>query len=246
MKIIINGACGHMGRAVAAAADASGIAVTALVDPCAPAEERYFRNIRDFAGDADVIIDFSHHSATPGLLSYAAERSIPVVLATTGHTPEELEAVKEAAGSVAVFRSANMSLGVALLAGLAKKAAALMPDADVEIVETHHNRKLDAPSGTALMLAEEIKKARDGAFVTCGRSGMSPRKKGEIGISSVRRGNIVGIHEIIFSTGTESITLKHEAHDRALFADGALSAARFLAGKPSGLYGMSDLVAAED
>ncbi|MBP5173931.1 MAG: 4-hydroxy-tetrahydrodipicolinate reductase, partial [Clostridia bacterium] len=160
--------------------------------------------------------------------------------------PEELEAVKEAAGSVAVFRSANMSLGVALLAGLAKKAAALMPDADVEIVETHHNRKLDAPSGTALMLAEEIKKARDGASVTCGRSGMSPRKKGEIGISSVRRGNIVGIHEIIFSTGTESITLKHEAHDRALFADGALSAARFLAGKPAGLYGMSDLVAAGD
>ena len=233
-----------MGRAVAAAADAAGMTVAALVDLCAPAEEGYFRSISEFTGDADVIIDFSHHSATPGLLRYATERSLPVVLATTGHTPEELEAVNEAAGSVAVFRSANMSLGVALLAGLAKKAAALMPDADVEIVETHHNRKLDAPSGTALMLAEEIKKAREGSFVTCGRSGMSPRKKGEIGISSVRRGNIVGIHEIIFSTGTESITLKHEAHTRALFADGALSAARFLAGKPAGLYGMSDLVAA--
>ena len=231
-----------MGRAVAAAADAAGMTVAALVDLCAPAEEGYFRSISEFTGDADVIIDFSHHSATPGLLRYATERSLPVVLATTGHTPEELEAVSEASGSVAVFRSANMSLGVAILAGLAKKAAALMPDADVEIVETHHNRKLDAPSGTALMLAEAIREVRPAAYPVTGRSGHAKRTADEIGIHAIRMGNIVGEHEVIIGTPNQTVTLKHEAHSRALFAEGALAAAAFLTGRPAGLYAMKDLV----
>ena len=134
-----------------------------------------------------------------------------------------------------------MSLGVALLADLVKQAVARFPDADVEIVETHHNRKVDAPSGTALLLAEAAKESRPELYANTGRSGESKREKAEIGISSVRRGNVVGIHEVIISTETQSITLKHEAHDRALFADGAITAARFLINQGPGLYDMNSL-----
>lgn len=157
-------------------------------------------------------------------------------------TEEELKYIDECAEIIPVFRSANMSIGVAVLAAFAAEAARVIPDADIEIVETHHRNKLDAPSGTALLIANEIKTSRPEAEFVCGRSGMKKREDNEIGINSIRCGNVVGIHEVIISTPAETITLKHEAHDRSLFAKGAVSAAKFLIGKRAGLYNIKDMV----
>lgn len=242
IKVIINGACGRMGQEVEKIVEASeDLKLAARVDKMAD-QSGCYSNINDFDGDADVIIDFSNHLGTKELLDYAVKKGIPTVVATTGHTDEELEMIAEASKKVAVFHSANMSLGVALLVELAKRTAEVMPEADIEIVETHHNRKLDAPSGTALMIANELKKVREHARFVLGRSGNAKRESDEIGISAVRRGNIVGIHEVLVSTDSQTITLKHEAHSRALFADGGISAARFLVGKPAGLYDMHSIV----
>jgi 4-hydroxy-tetrahydrodipicolinate reductase len=150
--------------------------------------------------------------------------------------------IERAAEKIAIFRSANMSIGVAILADFAKRAAALMPDADIEIVEKHHNQKLDAPSGTALMLANEIKESKTDATFVCGRYGHQKRTEKEIGIHALRMGGVIGEHEVILATPTETITLKHEAHTRALFADGALVAAAYLVGKPAGIYNMKDII----
>ena len=162
------------------------------------------------------------------------------MIATTGHTEEEKELIRRASSTIPVFYSANMSVGVAVICRLAKQAAAAFPEADVEIVETHHHRKMDAPSGTALMLAEGIREVRPDSVITTGRSGQGKREANEIGIQSVRLGNVVGIHEIMISTGNETITIKHEASDRALFADGAAVAAEYLICKSAGLYNMND------
>lgn len=207
-----------------------------------PDAENSFEKIGEINEQADMIIDFSNHLGTQELLSFAKAKKLPVVIATTGHTDEELAMIRSASEEIPVFHSANMSLGVALLVDLAMKTALVMPDADIEIVETHHNRKLDAPSGTALMIANALKKVRESAWFRIGRAGNAVREKEEIGIQSVRRGNIVGIHEVIVSTDSQTITLKHEAHSRALFAEGALSAAEFLIEKPAGLYDMNSLV----
>lgn len=242
MKILLNGACGRMGSEVerlVIASDSNEIA--ARVDKMADGNG-CFASISDFDGEADMIIDFSNHLGTAELLNYAVKRKLPVVIATTGHTDDELKMIEDAAKKTAVFHSANMSLGVALLVELAVKTAAVMPDADIEIVETHHNRKLDAPSGTALMIANAIKKVREKAEFKLGRAGSVKREKSEIGIHAVRRGNIVGIHEVLVSTDSQTITLKHEAHSRALFAEGAISAAEFLLGKPAGLYDMNSII----
>ncbi len=245
MDIIINGALGRMGTEVKRiAGETDDCSVVACADIAGDGAE-CLKSIADFSGKADVIIDFSNHAGTKELLSYAVSTGTPVVVATTGHTDDELALISEAAKKIAVFRSANMSLGVALLAELAVKTAAVMPDADIEIIETHHNRKLDAPSGTALMLANAIKAVREKAEFKLGRAGNAKREKNEIGIHAVRRGNIVGIHEIVVSTDTQTVTLRHEAHTRALFAEGALSAARFLAGRPAGLYDMNSIVRGE-
>ncbi|MBR6530939.1 MAG: 4-hydroxy-tetrahydrodipicolinate reductase [Clostridia bacterium] len=242
IKVLINGACGRMGKEVERIVEASEtMTVAAKVDKMA-AESGCYTNINDFVGEADVIIDFSNHLGTKELLDYAVEKNIPTVVATTGHTAEELEYISNAGEKIAVFHSANMSLGVALLCELAVKAAATMPDADIEIVETHHNRKLDAPSGTALMIAKAIKTVREKADFIFGREGNAKREKNEIGIHAVRRGNIVGIHEVLVSTDSQTITLKHEAHSRALFAEGAVSAAEFILGKDAGLYNMNSIV----
>lgn len=239
MKVILCGAAGRMGieteKLLVSDPDCE---LVAKVDKFGG--EGYAADISDVTESADMIIDFSHHSATKALIDYAVEKNIPAMIATTGQTEEELQLIEQAAKKIPVFRSANMSLGVALLANLAKKAAEGMPDADIEIVETHHNRKLDAPSGTAILLFNAIKQVRDKAVSAFGRTGK--REKNEIGLSSVRRGNIVGIHEILVSTDNETITLKHEAHSRALFADGAVAAAKFLMGKSAGLYSMDDMV----
>ncbi len=242
IKVLINGACGRMGKEVEKIVEASeNMTVAAKVDKMA-AESGCYTDINDFSGEADIIIDFSNHLGTKDLLDYAVKKNIPTVVATTGHTPEELALIEEAGRKIAVFHSANMSLGVALLCELAVKAAATMPDADIEIVETHHNRKLDAPSGTALMIANAIKSVREKAQFVFGREGMAKREKNEIGVHAVRRGNIVGIHEVLVSTDSQTITLKHEAHSRALFAEGAVSAAEFILGKPAGLYNMNSIV----
>lgn len=242
IKVIINGACGRMGCELQKMVEETeDLKLVAKVDKMAD-QSGCYTDINDFDGDADVIIDFSNHLGTRELLDYAVKKNIPTVIATTGHIEEELATIAEASEKIAIFHSANMSLGVALLVELAKRTAEVMPDADIEIVETHHNRKLDAPSGTALMIANELKKVRQHARFILGRSGNAKRENDEIGISAVRRGNIVGIHEVLVSTDSQTITLKHEAHSRALFAEGGISAARFIVDKPTGLYDMHSIV----
>ena len=236
MNIIVTGAGGRMGKKVCAL---DGVNVVCAVDP-----NLDIKSISECTAPADGIIDFSYHGAAPEICGYAVSHGLPVVFATTGHTPDELEAIKSAARSVPVFMSANMSLGIAVLCDFAKKAAAVFPDADIEIVETHHNRKLDAPSGTALMLAEAVSEVREDAELVSGRVGQRPRKKGEIGIHALRMGNIVGEHAVMICTDTQRLTLKHEAMDRALFAEGALRALEFISGKAPRMYTMKDMVSA--
>ena len=190
----------------------------------------------------EVVVDFSHHSAAPQAAEYAIKNGCALVVGTTGHTEEEKAAILEAAKSVPVFYAGNMSLGIAVLCRLAKEAAAFFPDADIEIVEVHHNRKVDAPSGTAKMLFEAVKEVRPQATANCGRAGEGKRTSDEIGISSLRMGGVVGIHEVHICTASQHLTLKHEACDRGMFADGAKAAAEFICGKSAGLYNMENLL----
>ncbi len=195
--------------------------------------------------DADMVIDFSHHSAAADVLSYARENHCAVVIGTTGHTPAEKAMIFSASKEIPVFYSGNMSLGIAVLCRLAAQAAAYFPDADIEIVETHHNRKVDAPSGTAHMLFEAVKSVRPQAEEHCGRAGEGRRAKREIGISSVRMGGVVGVHEVHICTQNQVLTLRHQAFSRTMLADGAVDAARFLLGKAPGLYDMHSLLEAQ-
>ena len=248
MKILLNGIGGFMGREVVKLCEAGyrGAELAIGVDPNYNGGEscKVYTSHSDIPEDidVDVIVDFSHHSATESLLRFATERGIPTVLATTGHTEDELSFISNAAQTIPVFFSANMSLGVALLVELAKTAALAMPEAEIEIIEKHHDRKIDAPSGTALMIANAIIDTKPGAYVNLGRSGHGKRTPMEIGIHAIRMGNIVGEHEVIVGTQNQTITLKHEAHSRALFAEGALAAADFIKGKPRGLYDMKSLI----
>lgn len=241
MKVIVNGIDGAMGKLLAAAIEATDdMEVVAGITPTGAGD---YLEMVEYQGPADMVIDFSHHSATVPLMDYCVSRGLPVVVCTTGQTPEEMAYIEKAAGSVAVFKSGNMSVGVAIVAKAVKEIAAKFGGCDIEIVETHHNRKVDAPSGTAVMLADAVIEARPELHYNTGRSGDCKRQPDEIGINSVRMGNIVGIHEVMFGTNTQTITIKHQAHDRGLFADGAVDAARFLAGKPAGMYNMDDLLA---
>ena len=237
-SVIVTGALGRMGSiTVQKVTDAPDLTLAAGVDVMGGV-----KTLEDVSGQAQVLIDFSHHTAAPAIMAWAAKHNVAVVMCTTGHTEEETAAIRAAGEKIPVFYSANMSVGVALLAELAKKTAAVFPDADIEIVETHHNRKADAPSGTALMLGRAIQEVRPQSVFQLGRAGMQKRTPQEIGFHAIRRGNVPGIHEIIVSTDTQSITLRHEVYDRALFADGALAAARFLLGKEPGLYDMADML----
>lgn len=247
MKILINGILGFMGKEVRKLCDASyrGSEFFAGVDVFAKGEEEnVYPSLEAVTNisEVDCIVDFSHHEATPKLLEYAISKNVPVVLATTGHTDGEIALIREASLKIPVFYSANMSLGIALLVELAKKTAEAMPDAEIEIIEKHHNRKIDAPSGTALMIANALKEVRPDSYANSGRSGQGKRTKNEIGIHAIRMGNIVGEHEVIIGTENQTITLRHEAHSRALFAEGALAAAAFIADKPADLYDMKSLV----
>jgi len=211
------------------------------VDPMARDGETYVA-LADYDGPADCIVDFSHHSLTPALTAYAAARRLPLVIATTGQTPEELAAIREAAKTVPVLFASNFSLGIVVLTALAKQAAKAFPEADIEIVEAHHNRKLDVPSGTALTLAQAVQSVRPGSRLVIGRHENGRRDPADIGVHSLRMGNVVGVHEIHICTDTQTLTLRHEAHDRALFAEGALTAAQWVVTMEPGLYDMQSIL----
>lgn len=252
MKILVNGIGGFMGREVAKLCQSGyrGASLFGGVD-LNPTEEFGVAVVKSFSDvenpeNIDCIVDFSHHTCAPALLDFAVENNIPTVVATTGHTEDEVSVIHRAGEKIPVFYSANMSLGVALLVDLAKTAALAMPEAEIEIIEKHHDRKIDAPSGTALMIANSLIDVRPGAYVNNGRAGNAKRTPEEIGIHAIRMGNIVGEHEVIIGTQNQTITLKHEAHSRALFAEGALAAAAFLVGCDVGLYDMKSLVSSSD
>ena len=247
-KIIISGCNGRMGLVVESICEADpDVSVVAGFD--VSLESRAFPvfvSPANFTGEADAVIDFSSPAALDGLLAFALERKVPLVLATTGYSDEQLAQIDEASKHIPIFRSANMSLGINVLLELVKKAAAVLGDSyDIEIVEKHHNRKVDAPSGTALMIADAAASALNfkPEYVYERHSVRQSRDKKEIGISAVRGGTIVGIHEIMFAGRDEIIEIKHTAMSREIFANGAVKAAKFLAGvsKP-GMYDMSMLV----
>ena len=245
-NIILCGCGGRMGRAIIESVK-DGCTIVAGVDVNASALSTGFpvyEKISDFPGKADVIVDFSHHSALPSLIEYAKATKTPIVLATTGHTDEELALIEESVNEIAIFRSGNFSLGINLLITLAKQAAkTLGTDFDVEIIEKHHNKKLDAPSGTALMIADAIASEREESkYVFDRHSERKARESKEIGLHSVRGGTIVGEHEAIFAGENEIVTISHSAASREIFATGALRAAVYLAKKEKGLYNMTDMI----
>ncbi len=244
MRIILSGCCGHMGREVRLSADRRADCEICMgVDPMMPeGTENCVRSFEECTVEADVIVDFSHHTMTGALLDFAESKGLPVVLATTGQTEEETARIREASKRIPLFFAANYSLGIATLTDLVKRVLVLYPDAEVEILEAHHNRKLDAPSGTALALFRAVKEVRPEAEAVCGREGQGRRRPEDVGIHALRMGNIVGIHEVLIGTQNETISLKHEAHSRGVFADGSLKAAAFLIGKTPGLYDMKDLL----
>ncbi len=255
VKAILHGCNGKMGQVIhGICAEDNGIEIVAGIDVFHGIQHPYpvFQTIADCETAADVIIDFSNAGAIDALLDYSMKKKLPVVLCTTGLSEAQLEKVKQTAAQTAVLKSANMSLGINTLMELLKKAVSVLSPAgfDIEIVEKHHNQKLDAPSGTALALAdtmnETLKKETDMSYdYRYDRSTeRKKREKNEIGIVSVRGGNIVGEHEVIFAGTDEVITLKHTAHSKAVFAKGAVEAAKFLAGKAAGMYDMSDVIAA--
>lgn len=238
MKAVVCGANGAMGRLIR---EILGDEVVGLVsidgDNGVP---RTFDEMPDV--QPDVVLDFSHHSAAPAVLEYAKAKKCAVVIGTTAHTPEEKAAILAASKEIPVFFSGNVSLGIAVLCRLAKDAARFFPEADIEIVEVHHTRKVDAPSGTAHMLFDAIHEVRPNAVEHCGRAGEGKRTTDEIGIHALRMGNVVGIHEVHICTGSQTLTLRHEAASRKMLADGAVSAARFVWDKPIGLYNMESIL----
>ncbi len=243
MRIIVNGAEGRMGTKLRAllAEGCRGAHFAGGVDRSA-VSEGVVPSFEQLCCKADCIVDFSYHAQVDALLAYAQEKKLPVVIATTGHTEAEFSAIRAASENIPVFFSGNMSLGIAVMMQLVQKVAAVFPDADVEIVESHHNGKVDVPSGTALMLAEAVRASRGEAKLVVGRHENGKRSKGEIGIHSLRLGGEVGTHEVIFNDGAQSLTLRHAAHDRALFAEGALAAAEYIIKKAPGFYTMKDIV----
>ncbi len=252
IKAIMHGACGHMGRVIAdIVKEDSEIEIVAGIDPVdnGTCEFPVFPSITSCDIDADVVIDFSNAKAVDKLIDYCISNTIPVVLCTTGLTDEQIKKAEDAADKTAVLRSANMSLGVNTLLDLLNKATKVFGNAgfDVEIVEAHHNQKLDAPSGTAIALADAVNEAADGKYEYIYDRSQRREKRDakELGISAIRGGNIVGYHEVIFAGTDEVVTLKHQAFSKGVFAKGAVEAAKFLAGKPAGMYDMRDVIAAK-
>lgn len=249
IKIILHGCNGKMGQTITGLiADDKEIEIAAGIDAYDNVDNTYpvFTDIDACDIEADAVIDFSAAPAVDKLLAYCAAKRLPCVLCTTGLSEEQLRKVEETAKQTAILRSANMSLGINMLLKLLKEAAATLSPAgfDIEIVEKHHNQKVDAPSGTALALADSVNEALDGAcHYVYDRSNIRAKRDGkEIGISAVRGGTIVGDHDVIFAGADEVVTFSHRAYSKAVFGKGAIQAAKFLAGKSAGMYNMSDVI----
>ena len=249
VRIIMHGCNGKMGQVITGLLAADREAeIVAGVDAYDDGHNSYpvFTHIGECDVEADCLIDFSAAAAVDNMLDYCVERKLPCVLCTTGLSQAQLDRVEEAAKQIAVLKSANMSLGINLLLKLLKNAAGVLAPAgfDIEIVEKHHNLKLDAPSGTALALADSINQELDNqyAYVYDRSTRRQKRPEKEIGISAVRGGTIVGDHDVIFAGTDEVVTFSHTAYSKAIFGRGAVSAAKFLAGKPAGKYDMSDVI----
>ena len=241
MRAIVCGANGAMGKLICAALGESVIGRVSIDGE--NGVPRTFAELGEMK--ADVVIDFSHHTAVNEVLAYAKAIGSAAVIGTTGHTPEEKAMIFAAAEEIPVFYAGNVSLGIAVLCRLVKEAVKFFPDADIEIVEIHHTRKVDAPSGTAHMLFNAVKEVRPEAVENCGRSGEGKRTKNEIGVHALRMGNVVGIHEVHITTANQSLVLKHESGSRAMLADGAVDAAKFMVGKGKGLYDMESILNAK-
>ena len=249
VRIIMHGCNGKMGQVITGlVADDPNAQIVAGIDIADNRDNGYpvFTDIKKCDVAADVIVDFAAAAAVDALLDYSVEKQIPVVLCTTGLSDEQLARVKESSKKVAILKSANMSLGINTLMKLLKDAANVFAPAgyDIEIVEKHHNQKVDAPSGTAIALADSINEARGGEceYVYDRSQVRKKRDKKELGISAVRGGTIVGEHEVIFAGIDEVIEFKHTAYSKSVFAKGAVEAAKFLAGKPAGVYDMADVI----
>ena len=249
MKIIVNGACGRMGKEVISAANRRGYEIAAAVDKFGQFDDAnipFYTSVEDVTEKADVVIDFTHHTAVPEICNFVRKTGTPCIVAATGHTESEMAMLKSLSAEYPVFFSRNMSLGVNLLIDLCRSAyTALGGDCDIEIIEKHHRNKLDAPSGTALMIAEGIAELmpENTEFVTDRSSRRMVRPENEIGISAVRCGGIFGEHEVLLSRNGETISLKHTAESRALFAEGAMTAAEYIVTKGAGFYSMKQLLA---
>ena len=245
MKILIAGALGFMGREVAALAKANGVEIACGVDVVPGVADYPLYTTFEDCPPVDAIVDFSTWKPGADLLTYALKHRVPAVICTTGLSEEQLAAIDEAAKVIPIFRSGNMSLGIALLRALAKKAASVLGETfDIEIIEAHHNRKADAPSGTALMLLDAVKAGceseREAVFGRHGRD--CKRQKQEIGVHALRGGTITGEHEVCFFGASERVKISHSAENRSVFAAGALKAAAFLVDQKPGLYSMDDVV----
>ncbi|MFI3201805.1 MAG: 4-hydroxy-tetrahydrodipicolinate reductase [Eubacteriales bacterium] len=248
-RVIMHGCNGKMGRVISELIESDAeIEIVAGVDVYTQSEQSYpvFEKMELCDRDADVIIDFASASAIDDLLEYSIAKQVPCVLCTTGLSEAQLKEVEKASKKVAILKSANMSLGINLLMKLLKSATSILQPAgyDIEVVEKHHNQKLDAPSGTAIALADAMKEEIEEPFeYTYDRSQVrEPRKKNEIGMSAIRGGTIVGEHDIIFAGIDEVITFSHTAYSRAVFGKGAIQAGKYLKGKPAGYYTMSDVI----
>lgn len=248
IQILLTGCAGKMGHAITdAASKRNDCVIAAGVDITVPERTDYpvYRTFSEVKEKIDVIIDFSNPVVLDSMLDYAVKNKIPAVICTTGYNKEQIEKIHNTAKEIAVFYSGNMSLGINLLIELSKKAAAVFGNEfDIEIIEKHHNLKLDAPSGTALMIANGISEIKsDAEYVYDRHSYRRKRDQKEIGLHSVRGGTIVGEHEVIFAGNDEILTISHSARSKNVFAVGAVNAAVFLAKKPVGMYEMSDLLA---
>ena len=250
VRIMMSGCNGNMGQMITGLVkDDEQVEIVAGIDTYTGIQNTYpvFTSPAECDVDVDVIIDFSNAAALEGLLEYCTSKNVPAVICSTGYSEEQLQKIKEASEKVAILKSANMSMGINLLLKLLKDAAKVLAPAgyDIELVEKHHNQKLDAPSGTALALADSINDALNNEYnYVYDRSQVRQKRDAkEIGISAVRAGTIVGEHEVIFAGTDEVIEFKHTAYSRSVFGKGAVEAAKYLAGKPAGMYDMSDVIA---
>lgn len=249
IKIAVCGACGKMGQNIAELLKGDAEAeIFCGIDPRGGSSDRseitVYKSFKEIGGKPDVIIDFSSPAVLSDELEYAVKNGVPAVIGSTGFTPDQLKEIDEAAKKVAIFRTANFSLGVNLLCKLVSKAAETLGEKfDIEIIEKHHNQKVDAPSGTALMLADSASSAFEGGKeYKNGREGICGKRGREIGLHAVRGGTIVGEHEVLFCGEDEIVTLSHSARSKKVFAAGAIKAAKWLAGKGAGLYDMNDVL----